>query len=284
MSNPQLRRVVGGRSRTGCTSRILLALVLIAFAYFQFLASTEKVVNPYTGEKQRIALTPQQEMAMGLQAAPQMIRQYGGEHPDSRAQALVDQVGARLVAHIDSLATQGRPIDYPFEIHLLADERTINAFALPGGQIFITAALFRALESEAQLAGVLGHEAGHVIAKHSNEQMSKAGLLRGIGSAVGVAVGGENMASSAQVAGMVNHVLSTSYGRNDEYEADEIGALLMHRAGYDPAALIGVMEILRKAGGSGSQPEFLSTHPFPENRAERLRTVVLPGIGKLGRS
>ena len=285
MSNyPQQRRgvqrAVRGRSRSGCTTRIIIALVLVGFAYFKFMASTTVVVNPFTGEKQRLALTPQQEVAMGLQSVGPMSQQHGGEHPDPRAQALVDAVGAKLVAHTNQLARHGQPYTYPFEFHLLRDDKSINAFALPGGQIFITAALFSKLENEDQLAGVLGHEVGHVIAKHSNEQMSKSGFLKGIGSAVGVAIGGDNMASNAQISGMVNHVLSTKYGRYDEYESDEIGAILMAAAGYDPNALLGVMEILKATGGKGRQPEFMSSHPFPEKRIENLKTKVLPRINQ----
>jgi len=273
-----IQRAVRGRTRTGCTTRIIFALVLVGFAYFKFRASTNVVVNPYTGEKQRIALTPPQEVAMGLQAVNQMARQHGGESHDPNARALVDRVGAKLVANVNQLARYGKPYPYPFTFHLLADERAINAFALPGGQVFITSALFHKLENEDQLAGVLGHEVGHVIAKHSNEQMSKAGLLKGIGSAVGVAVGGDNVTGNAQISNMVNQVLSMKYGRNDEYEADQIGAILMAAAGYHPDELIGVMKILKKTGGSGRQPEIMSSHPYPENRIERLKTKVLPKI------
>lgn len=273
-------RVVRGRSRSGCLARILIALVIIAFAFIQHIASTRKEVNPYTGEEQRLSLTPQQEAALGLQAVPRMEGQYGGLHPDQKAQALVDLVGGRLAAQTGKLLPPGAaPIGYDYEFYLLRDDQVINAFALPGGQIFITAALFSKLENEDQLAGVLGHEIGHVIARHSNEQMSKAGLLRGIGSAVGVAVGGDSAAGTQQVAAMVNHVLTTKYGRGDEYHSDEIGVRLMHFAGYDAREILGVMRILQAAGGAGGQPEMLSTHPFPGKRMEQLKTVVLPKLG-----
>ncbi len=282
MSNGYQRRgfsrAVRGRSRSGCTTRIILALVVLGFAYFKWMASTDVVVNAYTGEKQRIALTPKQEIQMGLQSREPMARQHGGLHPDSQAQAMVDRVGAKLISNTRQLARHGTPPDYPYEFHLLADERSINAFALPGGQIFITAALFKQLENEDQLAGVLGHEVGHVIAKHSNEQMSKSGLLKGIGGAAGVLVGGDMMGANAGVGRMVNHVLSTRYGRDDEYESDEIGAILMAAAGYNPEQLIGVMQILKNSSKGRSGPEMMSSHPYPEKRAERLKTQVIPAI------
>lgn len=273
-------RAVRGRSRSGCLSRIVIALVIVAFAYFKFIASTDVVKNPYTGQDQRISLKPQEEIALGLQAVSQMAQQHGGLYQNQQLQDAVDEVGQSLVAHTDKLVIAGgEAIPYPFEFHLLADDQMINAFALPGGQIFITFALFEKLENKDQLAGVLGHEVGHVVARHSNEQMAKSGLLKGIGLAVGTAVGGEDMYSNQQIAGMVNHVLSTRYGREDEYHSDEIGAALMKYAGYDPRAILGVMEILKEAGGGNGGSEMMSTHPFPENRIEKLKNEVLPNLG-----
>ncbi len=258
----------------GCTARIVLALIIVAFGAVQFLASTTVERNPYTGESQRIAFSPQQEVQLGLQSVPQMVRMHGGQDPDPQAQAVVDRVGALLAANVTKMARFGDPIGYPFDFHLLADEERINAFALPGGQIFITAALFDRLENEDQLAGVLGHEIGHVVAKHSNEQMSKSGLLRGIGQGIGVLAGGESMVTASQVANTVNHVLATRFGRQDEYEADQIGCELMHLAGFDEKQILAVLEILRQAAGSSRPPEILSTHPYPENRIENIRVFL----------
>ena len=262
-----------GRSRMGCTARLVIALIFVAFGVIQFLASTDVVKNPYTGEEQRLALTPKQEIALGLNSVPKMIQMHGGQHPNPQAQATVDRVGAKLVANVHRLARhEGKTIDYPFEFHLLADPKMINAFALPGGQIFITAALYNHLQNEDQLAGVLGHEVGHVVAKHSNEQMSKSGLLKSVGTGIGVAVGADNMGN--QVSAMVNQVLATRYGRSDEYESDEIGAWLMYYAGYNPREILGVLEILKRAASGPRPPEMLSTHPHPENRIEQIKIVL----------
>jgi len=125
----------------GCTARLVIALLLVAFGAIQFFASTKVVTNAYTGEQQRLALTPQQEVQMGLASVPKMVAMHGGQHPDPQAQATVDRVGAKLVANVHRLAGHGDPINYPFEFHLLADPKMINAFALPGGQGFITSAL-----------------------------------------------------------------------------------------------------------------------------------------------
>ncbi len=273
-------RMVRGRGRMGCTTRILIALVIVGFAFVKMRMSSREEINPYTGETQRISLSPQQEHALGLQAVAQMEAQHGGPSRDERAQALVDAVGLKLSQHTDKLLRAGaKPIGYEFEFHLLADRELINAFALPGGQIFITEALFHELKNEDQLAGVLGHEIGHVIARHSNEQMTKSDFLQGVGAAAGVLAGGDDLYSTQQVSGFVSHVLTTRYGRTDELESDEIGAHLMFHAGYDPREILGVMEVLKKAGGGGGQIEMLSTHPLPDSRIERLRNEVLPGLG-----
>jgi len=263
----------------GLTTRVVILLAIVAFGFIQYLATTKKVVNPYTGESQRIALSPQQEVQLGLQSVPKMIQMHGGEHLDSEARGIVDRVGARLVEHVHRTATHGAPIGYPFEFHLLADEDMINAFALPGGQIFITAALYKQLENEGQLAGVLGHEIGHVVAKHSNEQMSKSGFLKSIGTGVAVALGGDGGNGSAQLGAMVNQVLTTKYGREDEYESDRIGCWLLHHAGYNPREMLGVLEILKRSASGPRPPEMLSTHPLAENRIDKIKEV-LAGLPK----
>jgi predicted Zn-dependent protease len=246
--------------------RLLIAGVIAVIAVVGYFAKTS--TNPITGKKQHISLSPQQEVAIGLQSAPEMIRQMGGEHPDPKAQQLVDAVGAKLVGVLPPEATP-----YPYEFHLLADSQTVNAFALPGGQVFITAALLSRLETEGQLAGVLGHEIGHVIGRHSAERMAKMELTQGLVQAVGVASSdsAQGQQSAAQIAAMVGNMINLKYGREDELESDKLGLRFMADAGYDPRSMIGVMEILEKASGGGSQPEFASTHPNPGNRVERIK-------------
>jgi len=237
---------------------------MVAVALFSYCSS--RTYNPVTGEEQYISLTPRQEIALGLQAAPEMMQQHGGLYPEERVQAIVDDVGAQLV---ESSAT--KDTEWQYEFHLLADTDTINAFALPGGQVFITAALYDRLETEGQLAGVLGHEIGHVIARHGAQRIAKTELTEGLTGAVVVASGD---ARAAQVAAMVGQLVNMRYGRDDELESDKLGVRFMVDAGYDPRAMIRVMEILRDAGGGGSQPEFFSTHPNPENRIERIEQAI----------
>ncbi len=257
-----------GRSRGG---RFLVALVLAAFAIISYMGS--RVYNPITGEDQYINITPEQEIAIGLQAVPEMEQQFGGPEPDQQAQALIDAVGQRLVAN--SIASQS---GYPFEFTLLADQQTINAFALPGGQIFITDALLVRLETEGQLAGVLGHEIVHVIARHGAQQMAQQQLSDGLTGALVMATYDPNdprTQNTAQVAMMISQLVALRYGRGDELQADELGVTIMSQAGYDPRAMIGVQEVLIAASqGQASQPEILSTHPDPGNRIEHIQAAI----------
>jgi predicted Zn-dependent protease len=207
-------------------------------------------------------MTAEEEIAIGLQSAPQMAQEFGGLYPDQRLQTVVDAVGHKLVQN--SLA---RDTPYQFEFHLLADDQTVNAFALPGGQVFITHALFSRL-NEGQLAGVLGHEIGHVIGRHSAERIADSNFWKQVtmGASVGADMGG-------LVAGIGQQTLLRN-GRGDELESDELGVLLMIQTGYDPNELIRVMEILDEASGPNRVPEFQSTHPSPENRIGRIRAAI----------
>lgn len=240
--------------------RIIIGLAIVAFAFVQRCNNKEE--NPYTGRVQNINMDAKQEIAIGLESAPQMAQQHGGLYPDERMQALVDAVGNKLVQN--SIA---RETPYRYEFHLLADDQTINAFALPGGQIFITYALFSQL-TEAQLAGVLGHEIGHVIGRHSAERIAESSFWQTL--TMGASVGGD-------LGGLVNGVGQTTLlknGRGDELESDELGVLFLIQSGYDPEEMIQVMKILKAAAGPNRQPEFQSTHPDPENRIEKIMEAI----------
>jgi predicted Zn-dependent protease len=253
-----------GRRSTGIPIRLLIALVIAGISFFSYLGSRSK--NEVTGETQYVDMTPEQEIAMGLQAAPQMAQEYGGLYQNQQAQDFVKRIGQEVVAN--SIASQ---TPYEFDFHLLADEQTVNAFALPGGQIFITAALLDRLETEAQLAGVLGHEVGHVVGRHGSEHLAKQKLTQGLTGAVGVAAGDYNTARMAQ---MVGAMINMQYGRSDELESDKLGVKFMADAGYDPKSLMRVMEILEEASGGSSQPEFMSSHPNPGNRIAQIEQAI----------
>jgi len=230
-------------------------------------------LNQVTGVKERVAYNDEQdEIALGLQAAPQVAQQHGGASRDGAARGHVQNMGAKLLLGLqDYLNESGGTNPYNFDFHLLADPKTVNAFALPGGQVFITESLYRRLETEGQLAGVLGHEIGHVIERHGNKRMAKDKLFTSLVTAAGAAGGGVN---SMQMAQQVKQMVSMKYGREDELESDKWGVKLCVLAGYDPRAMIGVMKILDEASPGGGPPEMLSTHPKPANRVEYIQKVI----------
>lgn len=251
----------GGRSLKGM---LVIFLLVGGFSLFKYFTNTQ--VNPITGEKQHVSISPEQEVAIGLQSAPQMAQQHGGLHPDQAAQDHVDRVGARLINN-----TIARASGYNYEFHLLADPNVMNAFALPGGQVFITAALYSRLENEDQLAGVLGHEIGHVIHRHGAERMAKMDLTNGLTGAAVIASGDYNTQQAAQ---MIGNLINMKYGREQELESDDFGVRLMMESGYDPSQLKGVMDILESGSGGGSKPEWQSTHPSHENRRETIEESI----------
>ena len=264
----------GGRGRGGAGFGALKIRLLIGAAIALFVVVgyfTQTQVNPVTGQKQRVKLDPQQEVAMGLQSMDQMAGEFGGVSRDPAARALVERVGRRLEAVIDDVYGV-QEIPWAFSFTLLEDDQTVNAFALPGGPTFITEALFARLQTEGQLAGVIGHEIGHVLHRHGAERLARQGLLQGLMGAATVATGD---IGAAQIGRVVGGSIMMKHGREDEIECDAEGVKLMVEAGYDPRSMIGVMEILKDASGGASRvPEWQSSHPHPENRAEKIEAVI----------
>jgi len=261
----------GAQVRTGSRSgiQLLIALGVALFSIFTYFSQTQ--YNDVTKEKQHIAISPGQEIALGLQSAPEMISQFGGRSADPAAQRLVSQIGNEIVASSDAKNTP-----YKFSFQVLNDNKTINAFALPGGPIFITEALLKRLTTRGQIAGVLGHEIAHVVARHSAEHIAKAQLTQGLtGAAVLATYDPDDPASrnSAVVAAMIGQAVNMRFGRQDELESDRLGVKFVSQAGYDPRAMVDVMAVLKEASKTRT-PEFFNTHPNPENRVTRINEAI----------
>ena len=253
------------RSMSGFKLRLIIAGAIVLFSVVSYYSKGQQ--NLVTGEKQRVDMSVKDEILMGLRGAPSM----GNRSRDDRAQRHVDEIGARLVNTLEQrLADRGIRNPYPFEFHLL-DENTINAFALPGGQVFITEALYRRLDHDGQIAGVLGHEIGHILERHGSQRMAKGDLIQGIAGAAGVAGGDMNSSRAAAWAG---NFLTMKYGRDDELESDRWGVELMMWTGYSPEHLLAVMDVLEQSAGGTSPPEFLSTHPLPKNRRDYIKRII----------
>jgi predicted Zn-dependent protease len=258
-----------GTRRSPIGPKLLMALVVAGFSLFSYFSHTE--MNPITNEKQHLTLTSDEEIALGVQAAPEMEQEYGGESTNQADQQLVDRIGERIVAQSAAHKTP-----YKFDFHVLADQNTVNAFALPGGQVFITSALLHRLKTEGQIAGVVGHEIGHVVARHSAAQLAKKQLTQGLTGAAAIAMydpDNPSSRNSAAVAAMIGSLVGMKFGRADETEADRLGVRFISESGYDPRAMIGVMEILKNASKTRT-PEFFSTHPNPENRIQVIEQSI----------
>jgi len=260
----------GRNQRKGIPVRLFVALAIALFSLLSFYSMGQ--VNPVTGTTQRVAISTDQEIALGLHAAPQMMQQHGGLAGDQQGQRRVDEIGGELLQALeDMIASNNGENPFRFEFHLLEDKQLVNAFALPGGQVFITNALYERLETDGQLAGVLGHEIGHILERHGAQRLAQQKLTQGLAGAAGVA---SDSQAGAQMAAAIGQMVNMKYGRDAELESDKWGVSLTAAAGYDPRAMIQVMHVLEEAGGGGGPPELFSTHPKPANRRKYIEDVI----------
>ncbi len=235
-----------------------------AFLIAALLTIVACSTNPATGKRQVALISEEQEIAMGREA-DQDIQQQLGLYPDEGLQAYVNGVGQKLAA-----ASERPELPWTFRV---VDDPIVNAFALPGGKIYVTRGLLTHLTSEAELASVLGHEIGHVTARHSVEQMSKAQLAQ-IGLIAGMVVQPELAQQYGQLAQAGLQLLFLKYGRDDERQADDLGLRYLDKQRYDPREMPGVFQTLQRVSqqqGAGRVPGWLATHP---SEAERIQTIT----------
>jgi predicted Zn-dependent protease len=244
--------------------RMLLTLALMATAFAAFGCSS----NPVSGERELSLISTEQEIAMGREAAPEFEQEFDGLVEDATLQAYVNEIGQKV-------ARVSHRSEIPYEFGLLKSDIP-NAFALPGGKIYITAGLFRAMTNEQQLAGVLGHEVGHVAARHSVQQIQKqmgmAALLE-----VAAAVIGGNTGEKAKAAGAIAaNMALLKYSREDEYQADRLGAQYTSRAGVNPYGVVELLEVLRSMHEEepGKFGEMFQTHPLTSSRIEAAEEFI----------
>lgn len=238
-------------------------------------------VNPATGRTDFVMMSEAQELSIGRDAHQQILKQYP-RYPDEALQAYVQQVGERVARH----SHRGQ-LDYHFTV---IDSPDINAFALPGGYIYIHRGLMAYLGSEAELAAVLGHEVGHVTARHGVRQQSQSTAWGILGQAVAMGTG---VGAAADVTGVLGNAVVRGYGRDMELEADGLGAQYLARGGYDPQAMIEVVKVLKlqedfardQAAARGEQQPVGSYHGLfdthPDND-RRLQQVIGPARALVG--
>jgi predicted Zn-dependent protease len=230
--------------------------------------------NPATGERQISLVSSGQEVEMGRQADPAIIAEYG-LYQDRDLAAYVDSIGQALakVSHLPSLRWHFRLLDSP----------VVNAFALPGGYIYVTRGIVAHMNSEAQLAGVIGHEIGHVTARHSAQQMTSQQLAQ-IGLLAGMVVF-EGFRPYGGLAAQGLGLLFLKYSRDHERQADELGIQYAVKSRYDPRQIPPTYDTLKRLGeraGAGGLPNFLSTHPDPGDREVRTRELAEASISGTG--
>lgn len=253
-----------------------LAAGLMLTSSLALTNACSQVVNPATGKSEFTAMSPEKERAVGKEQHPRILQQFGGTYSDVELQAYITQIGNKLQA-VSELP------DEKFTFTLLNSD-VVNAFALPGGYVYISRGLMALAENEAEVAGVLAHEIGHVTARHSAQRYSRGVLAQGgvaLGTVLAGVFGGGNLAKAVQQAGGTGaQAYLAGYSRENEFQSDELGVRYLTRAGYDPRAMATFLEKLGRhselsqklAGKEGQQDpstSWFATHPRTPDRVKR---------------
>ena len=238
--------------------------------------------NPYTGRSQLLMTSVSQEMQLGAQAYAQVkndpkLRQS----QDPREVEPVKRVAARIIASAKRSKYAEMAQQFQWEVIVIKDNKTMNAFALPGGKIAVYTGIFPVARTEAGLAAVLGHEVVHALARHGAERMSQWQLANAALQVAGAA-GDRGMISQAAMAALgagVQVGVLLPFSRKHESEADYIGILLAADAGYDPRESVSLWERMGQLSRGGGPSEFLSTHPSHETRIDQLKKWMPEAMG-----
>ncbi len=245
-----------------CYFRLLCVFLLILFLF-----AGGCIKNPVTGRKELVLIPKGQEIALGVNSAPEFEKEFGGKVDNAQLQRYVGAVGGKLAAVSDR--------EMPYEYALLSSNIP-NAFAVPGGKIYVTVGLFRQMSNERQLAAVLAHETVHIAAGHSVQ-----GLQREMGAGVfaelvGAIIGGEGAESAAALAKYGAALKNLDYSREDESESDEYGLKYMDRAGYNPWGMVELLELLQSLSNArpGLFGDLFASHPLTSKRVSRVREII----------
>lgn len=254
--------------RTVPPRRCRAAAVLLALGVAASVAACAQA--PVTGRKQLILLPESQAEQMGVDAYTK-IKADKGVSDDPKYTTPVVTIGKRIAA------VSGQP-NLPWEFTVLKDDEP-NAFALPGGKVGVNTGLFKVAKTDAQLAAVMAHEVGHAIARHSAERVTRQAIVQFGTQAIGARYPAmTDILAQASTLGLI-----LPFSREQEAEADQIGLMMMARAGYDPRAAIELWKNFEAAGGS-RPPEFLSTHPSPGSRIDNLNAIMPKALAEYQRS
>ncbi len=248
------------------------------------------VVNPVTGKKEKTVMSEAGELAEGKKGHEQVMAEYGA-YPDAKLQAYVNELGQRLASH-----SERDKLEWHFTV---LDSPEINAFALPGGYVYVTRGIMAYMESEADLAGVMGHEIGHVTARHGSQRATRqqtAGLGVMAATILGAVLESQGMGGAGQMASQMSQGMAANYvatyGREQESQADKLGAEYLSRSTYDPRNMIDVINVLKnqerfaddaaRAEGRPPQPHnnWLASHPSNDKRLEDITKIAEGYRGK----
>jgi predicted Zn-dependent protease len=239
------------------TRRLMPAMCLWGVTLWVALA-VGCATNPVTGKKQLAFISEPQEIEMGREADKEVVASVG-LYPDEKLQQYVQTLGARVAA-----TTERPALPWTFRV---VDDPAVNAFAIPGGFVYVTRGIMTHLNSEAELVAILGHEIGHVTARHSVSQMSKQQLAQ-VGLIAGMILS-PRVAQYGNLAQVAAGLLFMQFSRSDESQADQLSLKYMLNGGYDPRKLVEVFRMIEgvsQQAGAGRLPQWMSTHPDPENR------------------
>ncbi len=246
---------------------------LILTAIFMGIMLQSCSVNPVTGKKQLVFMSEEQEIAMGQQADPEIVAMFG-LYEDPTLQKFINEKGQEMakISHRPNLKYEFKVVDSPI----------LNAFAVPGGYVYFTRGIMAHFNNEAEFAGVLGHEIGHITARHSVVQQRNQ-ILGQIGLIAGIVLVPE-IAQFAEPASAGLGLLMMRFGRDAERQSDELGVEYSAKIGYDARQMgkfFNTLERKSSEGGQGEIPEFLSTHPSPANRSRDVEKLAVEWIAKL---
>jgi len=243
-------------------SRLGLASALVA------LALTGCATNPVTGRSSLNVFTPEQDVQLGSEAFAE-IKAEASLVRSGPEKAMVERCMQRLVAAIPPDQDPG----YAWEVVLIDEDETVNAFALPGGKMAVYTGILPICQTETGLAVVMGHEIGHVVARHGTSRVTASYGVQLASDLVGAWLGGDPQATAELTGAALNLSVLMPFGRGDESDADHTGLIYMARAGYDPREATAFWSRMAQLGGA-APPEFLSTHPSHETRIERLGELM----------
>ena len=243
---------------------LFLALLIAEPVWLWSAVHTPELPNPG-----QVSLSRQQQEQLGLKAMSEVYQQMPVLPDSSPVTRYVQELGRKLQQVIP------QQYSWPYQFHVV-EQKEINAFALPGGPIFINVGTITAADNEAELAGVMAHEMSHVYMQHSAKQMKQnvgPSIVAGLGQILGQMIGGVGGAIAAIGGQLGGGMWSMKYSRGDEAQADEVGAIIMWKAGYNPKAMAEFFQKLEKEGGPGG-PQFLSDHPNPGNRVQAVEAEI----------